>query len=67
MDFVDHEHLIAIASGCNREVADDDVADVVDTGVGRGVDLEDVEVAALGDLDACRISPDSRSSRSFTR
>ena len=31
---------------------DDDLADLVDLGVGGGVDLEDVHVAPVGDLDA---------------
>ena len=52
MDLVDHEDLVAVAGGRDRQVADDDVADVVDAGVRGGVDFEDVEIAALGDLDA---------------
>ena len=34
------------------EAGDDHLADVVDAGVRRGVDLEDVDVAPFGDLDA---------------
>jgi hypothetical protein len=49
---VDDEHLVAIAHRCDRQIRDDHLADVVDLGVRRGVDLEDVYIAALGDLDA---------------
>ena len=52
MDFVDDEDLVAIADRRDAEAGDDDVADLVDLGVGGGVDLEDVHVAALRDLDA---------------
>src|SRR5262245_35159249 len=52
MDLVDHEHLVAIPGGANGEVADDDFADVVDAGVGCRVDLEHIEIAPLGNLDA---------------
>ena len=52
MDFVDDEDLEAVAHRCYRQAGDDDVPDLVDLGVGGGVDLEDVHVAALGDLDA---------------
>ena len=38
--------------GAMRERLDDDLADGVDAGVGGAVDLEHVDVAALGDLDA---------------
>ena len=50
--FVDDEDLVAIAGGPHLQPADDHLTDVVDAGVRRGVDLEHVEVAALGDLDA---------------
>ena len=52
VDLVDDEDLVAVADRRDAEAGDDDVADLVDLGVGRGVDLEDVHVAALGDLDA---------------
>src|SRR5690606_13546581 len=48
---VDDENLEAIAHRREREGFDDDLADVVDAGVGGGVDLEDVEIAAFADLD----------------
>ena len=38
--------------GAIDERLDDDLADGVDAGVGGAVDLEDVDVAALGDFDA---------------
>ena len=63
VDFVDDEDLVAIADRRDAEAGDDDVADLVDLRVGRGVDLEDVDVAALRDLDAgvadCRTDPRS--------
>ena len=52
MDFVDDENLVAVADRHDAEAGDDHFADVVDAGVGRRVDLEDVHVAAFGDLDA---------------
>ena len=52
MDFVDDEDLVAVADRHDAEAGDDHFADVVDLGVRRGVDLEDVDVAPLGDLDA---------------
>ncbi len=52
MDLVDDEDLVAIADRPDGQAVDDHVADVVDAGVRRRVDLEHVEVAALGDLDA---------------
>ena len=52
MHLVDDEHLVAVADRRDRQALDDDLADVVDAGVGGGVDLEHVDVAALGDLDA---------------
>ena len=52
MDLVDDEDLVAIARRPHLQPVDDHLADVVDAGVRRGVDLEHVEVAALGDLDA---------------
>ena len=39
-------------TGRDAEAGDDDVADLVDLRVGRGVDLEHVHVAALRNLDA---------------
>ena len=60
VDLIDDEHLVAVARGRDGEAADDDLAHVVDAGVGGGVDLEDVHVAAGRDLlariaDAARI------------
>ena len=52
MHFVDEEHLVAVAGRRDGEAFDDHLAHVVDPGVGGGVDLEDVDVAAFGDLDA---------------
>ncbi len=52
MDFVDDEDLVAVADRHDAEAGDDHLADVVDAGVRGGVDLEDVDVAAFGDLDA---------------
>ena len=52
MDFVDDEDLVAVAHRRDRERLDDDLADGVDAGVGRAVDLEDVDVAALGNFRA---------------
>ena len=49
---VDDEHLVAVAHRGDRQALDDHLADVVDAGVGGGVDLEHVDVAPLGDLDA---------------
>ena len=57
MDFVDDEDLVAVANRHDGEAGDDHVADVVDAGVGRGVDLQDVDVAPFGDLDACVARP----------
>ena len=52
VDFVDDEDLVAIAHRRNRQALDDHFADVVDAGVRGGVDLEHVDVAAFGNLDA---------------
>ena len=52
MDLVDDEDLVAVADGRHAEAGDDDLADLVDLGVGGRVDLEHVHVAALRDLDA---------------
>ena len=52
VDFVDDEDLVAVAHRHDAEAGDDDLADVVDAGVRGGVDLEDVDVASLGDFDA---------------
>ena len=52
MDFVDDEDLVAIAHRHDREAGDDHLADVVDAGVGRRIDLQDVDVPSFGDLDA---------------
>ena len=52
MHLVDQEHLVAVAGRGDRQPLDDHLADVVDAGVGGGVDLEHVDVAALGDLRA---------------
>jgi hypothetical protein len=61
MNLVDDEHLVAIAHREDAQAGDDHLADVVDLGVRGGVDLQDVHVAAVGDLhaglaDAARIS-----------
>ena len=52
MDLVDDEDLVAVAHRRNRQTGDHDLADVVDTGVAGGVDLEHVDIAPLRDLDA---------------
>ncbi len=52
VDLVDDEDLVAVADRPYPEAGDDDVADLLDLRVRRGVDLEDVDVAPLGDLDA---------------
>ena len=62
VDFVDDEHLVAVAHRRDRERLDDDLADGVDAGVGGAVDLEDVQVAAFGDLHA-RIADAARVAR----
>src|SRR5207248_2529718 len=50
-DFVDDVDLEAAAGGAIGGVFDDG-ADVVDAGVGGGVDLDDVDVVAAGDAEA---------------
>ena len=52
VDFVDDEDLVAVADRRDRQALDDHFAHVVDAGVRGGVDLEHVDVAAFGDLDA---------------
>ena len=52
MHLVDEEDLVAVAHRRDRQPLDDHLAHVVDAGMRRGVDLEDVDVAALGNLDA---------------
>ena len=52
MHLVDDEHLVAVARRRKRQVANHHLADVVDAGVAGRVDLEDVDIAALGNLDA---------------
>ena len=52
MHLVDDEHLVAIARRRKREPGDDDLANVVDAGVTRRIDLEHIEVAPLRNLDA---------------
>ena len=52
VDFVDDEHLVAVPDRHDRQPGDDHLADVVDLGMRGRVDLEDVDVASLGDLDA---------------
>ncbi len=49
---VDDEHLVAVADRRDRQAFDDHLAHVVDAGVRGRVDLEHVDVAPLGDLDA---------------
>ncbi len=53
VDLVEHHHLVAVAG---RAVAQalGELADLLDLGVGGGVDLDDVEVGAAGDLEAGR-------------
>ena len=50
--FVDDEDLVAVANRHDRQAGNDDVSDVVDAGMGGGVDFQDVDVAAFGNLDA---------------
>ncbi len=52
MDLVDDEDLVAVADGRDVQAGNHHLADVVDAGVARCIDLEDVDVAALRDLDA---------------
>ncbi len=52
VDLVDDEDLVAVAHRGDGEPLDDDLADVVDAGVRGGVDLEHVDVASFGNLDA---------------
>ena len=52
MDLVDDEDLVAIARRPDAEAGDDHLSHLVDLGIGCGVDLDDVEVAAFGDFDA---------------
>ena len=49
---VDDEDLVAVADRGDGQPRDDHLADVVDLGVGGGVDLEHVDVAPLGHLAA---------------
>ena len=57
MHLVDDEHLVAVAHGRNREPADDHLADVLDPGVGGGIDLEHVHVAAARNFPASVADP----------
>ena len=52
MDLVDDENLVAVADRRHAETGDDDLADLVDLRVRGGVDLEHVDVAPFGNLDA---------------
>src|SRR5438445_1662987 len=52
MDFVDDEDLVAIPNWHDGEAGDDHLAHVVDARVRGCVDLEDVDVAPFGNLDA---------------
>ena len=49
MDLVHDINLVIASHGGEVHAADDGLAHVVDAGVGRGVNLDDVRVAALGD------------------
>jgi hypothetical protein len=51
MDFVEDHHLVAVAGRAVLQALGQ-LADLLDLGVGGGVDLDDVEVPAAGDLDA---------------
>ncbi len=50
VDLVDDEHLVAVPHRHDREAVDDHFTDVVDAGVRGGVDLEDVDVAPVGNF-----------------
>ncbi len=52
VDLVDDVDLVAALGRREEHAADDLLADVVDAGARRGVELVDVRVAPLGDLDA---------------
>ena len=52
MHFVDDEDLVAVANRENRQAGNDDVSNVVDPGMGGGVDFQDVDVSAFRNLDA---------------
>ena len=53
VDLVEHHHLVAVAGRAVLQALGE-LADLLDLGVGGGVDLDDVEVRAAGDLDAGR-------------
>lgn len=52
MNLVDDEDLVFEDGGKYRGVLDDVLANVINTGLGGGVDLDDVDVAAAVDLGA---------------
>ena len=52
MHFVDDEDFVTVADRRHAEALDDDGAHLVDLRIRRGVDLDYVHVATLGDLDA---------------
>ena len=52
MNFVDDEDLVAIADRHDAQPRDDDLTNVVDLGVRGGIDLEHIDIASFGDLDA---------------
>ena len=52
MDLIDEKDLVAIADRHDAEAGNDHLADVVDAGVGRRIDLEHVDVATFRNLDA---------------
>src|SRR5262245_19136491 len=54
VDFVNDEELVTVAGRPDRDVVDDHVTHVVDSGVGRAVDIEHAERGARRDLDAGR-------------
>ena len=51
VDLVEHHHLVAVAGRAVLQALGE-IADLLDLGIGGGVDLDDVEVRAAGDLDA---------------
>ena len=51
VDLVDHHHLVGVARGAVAQALGE-LAHLLDLGVGRGVDLDHVEVGAGGDLAA---------------
>ena len=52
VDLVDDVDLVSVADRCHRQTGDDHLADVLHLRVGGGVDLQHIDIAPLGDLDA---------------